>query len=106
MQDILDSTVEPIALGMISSDPRKIALEAIQAIKNSGTPTMIFIDPTGRVFAHPAAYALELPVADIIGTYTASVENTDLVDDLYAAALPLLRAIGIIAPARVQNASV
>lgn len=97
MQDILDSLVSPTALGMISTDPRQLANEAKQVMKQSGLPIMVFIDPAGGVLAQPAAYATEHPIAEIVGTYTPSVESRDLVDDLHLAVAPRLKAIGIIA---------
>lgn len=97
MQDILDSTVLSQKLGMISMDPRQLAKQAKDSAKGFGVPTIVFVDAQGQVFAHPAAYAVDRAVDEIVGTYTHTVANADLVDDLLAVLGPRLGAIGILA---------
>jgi hypothetical protein len=98
MHDIVDSLISPRILGRIDVEPDRVANEALKALKAFNAPTIVFVDPDGGVFAQPAAYATDHPIADIVGTYAPGISMGDIADDLRISAGPRLAAMGILMP--------
>jgi hypothetical protein len=96
MHDILDSMLKPMKLGMISTEPYRLAKEALKAIKVNSVPTTPFVDPLGAVFAPSTVYAADHSTDEIIGIYVSGISIHDIADDLRASAGPRLAAIGIL----------
>lgn len=97
MFDILDTDVSPCKLGMVSTEPRRLAREAVGVVKELGVPTTVFIDSTGAVLAQPAAYATDHSIDDVVGIYTPSMDVDGLTEDLRDAVTPRLASMGILA---------
>lgn len=96
MHDMLDSLFSPAKLGMISSEPNRLAREALKAIRKFAVPTTVFVDHGGTVLAQPTAYAADHPVDEIVGIYSTDIDAEDIADDLRACVAPRLAAIGIL----------
>ena len=83
-------------IGMISSNPEELAVLVSRDLEMQRDTVTVFVANGGNVYTQPSALGPLIAPEEIIGVYSASVDTSDIADDLRSTFVPRLAAIGIL----------